>query len=171
MSNDISSISSLYSSANTASLTSATGSTASTASLSGAGSAVSVDISKPGQLWRQLQALAQSDPSQFKEVTAEIASQLKDAASSQTGNQADFLNNLADRFQTASQSGNFADLVPSQGQAQAQPGAHHHHHHHAQSVDSSSSSAPTSTSTSSTTGSMFQLVQKIISQALQGTSA
>ena len=64
-------------------------------------SGVSVDISKPGQLMSQLSSLAQSDPCQLKSVTASIAQQIQDAASSQSGAAADALNKLADRFPAA----------------------------------------------------------------------
>jgi hypothetical protein len=128
------------------------------------GSAVSVDLSKPGQLFSQLQNLAQTDPAKFKEVTAEIASQLKNAASSHTGKQADFLNALAGRFDAASQSGNVSDLKPPQAQAQAS--GHHHHHQHAQGAGSAQSSS----SSQAGSDSMLQLVQGIISNALGSVS-
>ncbi len=165
MSMDINSISSLYSSPAVSGV-SATGSSSSATSVDGASSAVSVDLSQPGQLFSQLQNLAQTDPTQFKQVTAEIASQLKDAASSQTGKQADFLNNLAGRFETASQSGKMSDLAPPQ-QAQAQSGAHHHHHAHAQSGSSTQSGVSSSQSGAE---SLFQQVQDIIANALSSAS-
>ena len=121
MSMDINSISSLYSSPAISGV-GTTDSPSNGASVNATGSAVSVDLSKPGQLFSQLQNLAQTDPTKFKEVTAEIASQLKDAAASQTGKQADFLNELAGRFDAASQSGKMSDLKPPQGQAQARRG-------------------------------------------------
>jgi HSP90 family molecular chaperone len=127
---------------------------------------VSVDLSQPGQLFSQLQNLAKTDPTKFKQVTAEIASQLKDAASSQTGKQADFLNNLAVRFQAASQSGKMSDLAPPQ-QGQAQSGAHHHHHH-----SNAQASAGTQSGTASQSGaeSVLQQVQSIIANALSSAS-
>jgi len=165
MSMDINSISSLYSSPAVSGV-SAANSDSSVASVAGASSAVSVDLSQPGQLFSQLQNLAQTDPTKFKEVTAEIASQLKDAASSQTGKQASFLNNLAGRFQTASQSGKMSDLAPPQ-QGQAQAGAHHHHHH---SQVQAGAGTQSGSSTQSSTESLFQQVQDIIANALSSAS-
>lgn len=124
-------------------------------------SGVNVDISKPGQLMSQLSSLAQSDPAQFKTVTANIAQQLKDAASSQSGASADILNKLADKFGNASQSGNASDLAPA--------GGHHHHGggggHHRVHAAASDGSASAATGGSDPLG---QLVQGIISSALDG---
>jgi hypothetical protein len=46
--------------------------------------ATSTSISQPGQLLSQLQQLATSDPAKFKQVTANIASQLQEAAQHST---------------------------------------------------------------------------------------
>lgn len=125
---------------------------------------VNVDISKPGQLMSQLSALAQSDPDQFKSVTANIAQQLKDAASSQSGAAADFLNKLADKFGNASQSGNASALAPAGG-------GHHHHggggHHRIQAAASDGSAGA---ATGGGGGALGQLVQGIISSALDGAA-
>jgi hypothetical protein len=128
-------------------------------------SGVTVDISKPGQLFSQLSSLASSDPDKFKTVTADIAQKLKDAAGSQDGKRADFLNQLADKFSAASQSGSAADLAP--------PRAHGHHgghHRHQQSADSSGGSGQPSGGAGGPAG-LFQSVESIISDALQGTSS
>ena len=103
-------------------VTSAAATAASTAASSAVATAttsngVSVEISKFGQLRSELDSLAQSDPEKFKAVTADIAQKLKDAAGNETGGKANFLNKLADRFNSASQSGNAADLSPAAGQA------------------------------------------------------
>ena len=126
---------------------------------------VSVDISKPGQLFSQLSSLATSDPDKFKTVTADIAQKLKDAAGSKTGKQADFLNQLADKFSAASQSGSASDLPA--------PRAHGHHgghHHHAQAANGASSSTGQSGSATGGPGDLFQSIDSIISGALEGTS-
>jgi hypothetical protein len=162
MSMDINSISSLYSSRATGGV-GTTDSTSNGTSVSATSTAVSVDLSKPGQLFSQLQNLAQTDPTKFKEVTADIASQLKDAAASQTGKQADFLNELAGRFDAASQSGKMSDLKPPQEQAQAS-GLHHHH-----SVQGAGN-AESSSSSQAGADSMFQAVQGIIANALGSVS-
>ncbi len=165
MSTDINSIQSMYSTNSISGVTSSGSSATGTVGSSVSG-AFSVDVSQPGQLFSQLQSLAQSDPTQFKQVTAEIASQLKDAASSATGKQADFLNNLANRFQTASQSGKASDLAPPTQQGGAQASGHHHHHHHAEAASSSQASSTSQSSQDS----VWQTVQNIIANALGSTS-
>ncbi|MBN9118979.1 MAG: hypothetical protein J0I06_07435 [Planctomycetes bacterium] len=81
----------------------------------------SARISGPGQLFSQLQQLQSQDPTKFKQVTADIATQLQTAAQQATGHQATFLTNLADKFQTASTTGDVSALRPP----------HHGHHAHA----------------------------------------
>jgi hypothetical protein len=126
-------------------------------------SAVSIDLSKPGKLFSELQSLASSDPAKFKAVTADIASQLKDAASSTTGKQADALNKIADRFEAASQSGKASDLVPAGNQGQH---VHHGgHHHHAQAA-----AASDQTGSGTSNDSVIQTVQQIIANALGNVS-
>src|SRR4051812_11515732 len=75
--------------------------------------AATVNISRDGQLFSKLQSLAQSDPAKFKEVTADIAKKLKDAAGQEQGKGSDFLSSLAARFQQASDSGDASVLKPS----------------------------------------------------------
>jgi hypothetical protein len=126
----ISNVSSSMSTWDIQSLTSPTSSqTPAATDASSASGGVTVDISKPGQLMSELTSLAQSDPAQFKTVTADIASQLKDAASQSSGPQADFLNKLADKFSSASQSGSASDLAPSAGKAHGHHGGGHHRAH------------------------------------------
>jgi len=165
---DINSIQSTYATQDIAALTSASTQQGVTGTGS-ASSAVSVDLSQPGQLWSQLQSLAQNNPTEFKQVTADIASQLKDAASSATGGQAQFLTNLSNRFQAASQSGSMSDLAPPASQGQ---GVHHgHHHHHAQAAQSTTDSSQSSSTGQSSTDSLMQQIQSIIANALQAASS
>jgi len=123
------SISSIFSPSSPSDIQSVTSSTSSATPVTSpdAANGVNVDISRPGQLFSQLASLAQSNPADFKSVTADIAQKLKDAAGSATGSQADFLNKIADRFQSASQSGNISDLAPPQG---GRAHGHRHHGHH-----------------------------------------
>lgn len=88
--------------------------------------AATTQISRPGQLMGRLQQLAQSDPAKFKAVTQDIADKLHQAAQGLEGRAADRANALADRFATASQSGDVADLRPKHDEG---PQAHHHRHH------------------------------------------
>ncbi len=85
----------------------------------------SASISKPGELLSKLQQLQQSDPAKFKEVTAELSKQLKDAAGSATGPAAAALNKLADGLAQASSTGSLDALTPKGGAK-----GHHSHHHH-----------------------------------------
>jgi len=68
------------------------------------------------KLMQQLEELQSSDPTQYKAVTAKIATQLKDAAKSaaNSGDQrtADVLNDLASKFTNASKTGEQVDLRP-----------------------------------------------------------
>lgn len=164
MSNGISSIQSTYSSSIVGSIA-ANGANASADV--GSASAYAVELSQPGQLFSQLQSLAQSNPDEFKEVAANIASQLKDAAASQSGRQADLLDNLATRFQAASQSGSFSDLTPPARQSGTQASAQHHHHHHL--TEAAGGDQP-STSPPSGAESAWSTIQGIISNALSAVS-
>jgi hypothetical protein len=98
------------------------------------------DLSGPAQFFSALKQLSVSNPSQFKQITAQISQQLNAAAQSATDpNEAQQLTALASRFQQASQTGDFSSLLPQQqsgadastsanGSAQGHHGRHHHHH-------------------------------------------
>ena len=86
--------------------TSSTSSSSSTQTSSTSSGADSTSVSGPGQLFSELEQLSKSNPSDFKTVTASISQELKSAASSATNSQqANFLNQMAANFATASQSG------------------------------------------------------------------
>ena len=103
-------------------------------------------LSPFAQLMSTLQQLQQSNPTEYKQVTQQIATNLQTAAQTATadGNstQASQLNELATDFTSASQSGQLPNM---QDLAQAIGGGHHHHHAHGGSsaADSSSSSSST----------------------------
>jgi len=104
-----------------------------------------------------LQQLQESNPTQYQQVTQQIATNLQSAAQTATseGNTsaASQLTQLATDFTNASQSSQLPNI---QDLAQAVGGGGHHHHHHfhgpsaSSSSDSSSSTSSTGTSTSST---------------------
>lgn len=108
------------------------------------------------QLLSTLQQLQQSNPTQYQQVTQQIATNLQNAAQSASneGNAtaASQLNQLATDFGNASQSGqlpNIGDLAQAVGGSE---GHHHHHHgHHASLDESTTDSSSSSTSTGSTT--------------------
>jgi hypothetical protein len=134
------------------------GSTANTAASSASGISAASDngqLSPFAQIMSTLQQLQQSNPTQYQQVTQQIATNLQSAAKTATAdgntNAANQLNQLATDFTSASQSGQLPNM---QDLAKAIGGGHHHHHHgHAASTDSdsNSSAAATSTGTASTT--------------------
>ena len=153
-------------------LTSALGSATSTNASTGSTSGVSFgnpqdtnQLSPFALLLSTLQQLQQSNPTEYQQVTQQIATNLQSAATTATsdGNTAAAtqLNQLATDFTSASQSGQLPNI---QDLSQAVSGGHHHHHgHHADSGESSGSSGSTtgassSSSSSSTTNLLAQFL-------------
>jgi hypothetical protein len=143
------------------------------------------NLSQAGQFFAKLDSLAQSSPAQFKQLTAQISSELTTAAQQTTGPAQQFLQNLANNFQTASQTGSTASLQPPQQATgtQTQGTSEHHHHHHggggysSQSSDTSSllsaltgtgasSSSTAAASTSSSASSIQSVFQNIYQQVM-----
>jgi hypothetical protein len=106
-------------------------------------------LSPFAQILGSLQQLQQSNPSQYKDVTQQIASNLQTAAQSATasGNTAlaSQLTQLSTDFKTASSTGQLPNV---QDLAQAVGGGHHHHHYHG---GGSSGTGPTPPDASSQT--------------------
>ncbi len=98
--------------------------------------ATQTSISREGDLFGQLASLSQSDPGAFKQVASEISQKLEAEAAQATGDRAQFLSKLADRFGQAAQTGDMSALKPDGAQ-----GAHKHHHHGHQASSASSGSA------------------------------
>lgn len=96
-------------------------------------------LSPFAQLMSTLQQLQQSNPTEYKQVTQQIATNLQSAAQTATadGNstQATQLNQLATDFNGASQSGQMPNM---QDLAQAVGGHHRHHHAHGAPSDADS---------------------------------
>jgi hypothetical protein len=114
-------------------------------------------LSPFAQLLSTLQQLQESNPTQYQQVTQQIATNLQNAAQTATsdGNTtaASQLNQLATDFTNASQSGQLPNI---QDLAQAVGGGGHHHHHHGREVstsDSNSSSSSTGSTSSSSASS------------------
>jgi hypothetical protein len=131
------------------------------------------ELSPFAQITSELQQLQQSNPSEYQQVTGQIATNLQSAAQSATasGNTAaaSQLNQLATDFQTASTSGqlpNFQDL------AQAAGGHHHHHHMHGGSAapDSATSATGSTSGTTSATDPLSQLLAGLQSSGAQSDS-
>lgn len=110
----------------------------STSSASSATSTDSVNFSQVAKLMRQLRQVQQSNPTEFKQVMSDAATNLKDAATQTTDTQeAAALNDLASRFQSAADTGSLSSLVgksvTDSSSVAATSGvsayaAHHHHH-------------------------------------------
>jgi hypothetical protein len=109
-------------------------------------------LSPFAQILSTVQQLQQSNPTQYQQVTSQIATNLQSAAKTATADgdtsQANELNQLATDFQNASQNNTLPNI---QDLAQALSGhGHHHHGHHVQA--SSSNSSSTSTDSTSSAG-------------------
>jgi hypothetical protein len=108
-------------------------------------------LSPLAQVLSTLQQLQQSDPTEYQQLTGQIATNLQTAAQTATadGNTAaaNQLNQLATDFTNASQSGQLPDI---QDLAQAIGGGHHHGHHHHSEAASSDSDTDSNTTTAST---------------------
>ncbi len=128
-------------------------------------------LSPLAQVLSTLQQLQQSNPTQYTQVTAQIATNLQSAAKTATadGNTtaATQLNQLATDFTNASQSGQMPNI---QDLAQAAGGHHHHMHAHGSSSDSSSTSTDSSSSTSGSTSTDNQTLSQLLA-AFQSNAA
>jgi hypothetical protein len=128
---------------------------ASTAAASGLEQSDNGGLSPFAQLMSTLQQLEQSNPTEYAQVTQQIATDLtaagKTAQSQGNTAAANQLNQLATDFTNASTSGQLPNV---QDLAQAVSGGGHHHHHHHHHEESSSSSSQSSTSGSSTSAAM-----------------
>ena len=127
-------------------------------------------LSPFAQMMNTLQQLQQTNPTEYVQVTSQIAASLQTAAKTATaeGNSpaATQLNQLATDFTNASKSG---QPLPVQSVAKAIGGGRGHHHHHGGSSSSSSSvTSPTDpTSTSSTASPLSQFLASLDSTSSQ----
>jgi hypothetical protein len=142
------------------------GTASSTSQSGGVGSTQQSDnsqLSPFAQLLTVLQQLQQNNPTQYQQVTQQIATNLQSAAQTATsqGNTtaATQLSQLATDFTNASTTGQLPNI---QDLAQAVGGHHHHHHSHSQSQESSDSSS--TSATNGTTDSLFSAFQSNASQ-------
>jgi|HubBroStandDraft_6_1064221.scaffolds.fasta_scaffold211729_1 hypothetical protein len=144
-----------------------------TTSVSGSSAQAQSDngqLSPFAQMMNTLQQLQQTNPTEYVQVTSQIAASLQTAAKTATaeGNSpaATQLNQLATDFTNASKSG---QPLPVQSVAKAIGGGRGHHHHHGGSSSSSSSvTSPTDpTSTSSTASPLSQFLASLDSTSSQ----
>jgi hypothetical protein len=133
-------------------------------------------LSPFAQVMSELQQLQQSNPTQYQQVTQQIATNLTAAAKTATtaGNTAaaSQLTQLATDFTSASTSGQLPSISDL---AQALSGHHHHHHHGGQSGATSDSTSSTSGSSSgasstSTSQTLSQLLAAFQSTATQDSA-
>jgi hypothetical protein len=111
------------------------------ADTSSASSSGGADLSDAAKFFSKLKNLSQTDPEKFKQLTSQISSELQTAVQGATGSQATFLSDLANQFQTASQTGSVAALQPPSTSQPAAGGHHDHHHAHYQSSSDGSNAA------------------------------
>jgi hypothetical protein len=113
-------------------------------------------LSERSQFFSKLDSLATSDPEKFKSVTAEIADKLQAAAKNASGDEAQRLNDLANKFTTASQTGTTDAIRPSESQ--------HSHRHKPYEGDAAQNAAagpnPSGDQNASTWQDIFTLVQE-----------
>ena len=96
-----------------------------------AGTTDHVNFSQVAQIFQGLEKLQSSNPTEFKQVAADAASQFSSAAQQATDpQQAELLQGIANRFTSASQSGNLSSLFADPSSSSASTGVHGHHHHH-----------------------------------------
>jgi hypothetical protein len=105
------------------------------------GAAASARISKAGELFSKLQQLQQQDPEKFKEVVSNIAQSLRDAAEQAPNRGAAFLNQLADRFDKAAETGELAAPQSQVSQSSDSVAGRQHHRHHGHHGDGAVASA------------------------------
>jgi len=125
-------------------------------------------LSPFAQLMSTLQQLQQANPTGYKQVTQQIATNLQSAAQTATtdGNTAAAtqLNQLATDFKNASTTGQLPNI---QDLAQAIGGHHHHHHHaHAASADSDANSTSSGSSSSASSDSAASSSNSVANQML-----
>jgi hypothetical protein len=134
----------------------------------------STQLSPLAQLLSTLQQLQQSNPTQYAQVTQQIATNLQAAAqtAASDGNTAaaNQLSTLATDFSNASTSGqlpNIADLAQAVGGH-----GHGHHHSHGASSDSDSSTdtSSSSASTSSTNTALSQFLASLNASGADGAN-
>jgi hypothetical protein len=157
----------------TSSKASQTGQSGQTSQTSSTSVSDNSQLSPFAQLLTTLQQLQQTNPTEYQQVTQQIATNLQGAAQTATsqGNTtaASQLTQLSTDFSNASQNNQLPNI---QDLASAIGGGHHHHGHHAHAAsdaDSSSSSSSTSTTSSTNSTTSDQTLSQLLS-AFQNNS-
>ena len=131
-------------------------------------------LSPFAQMLSELQQLQQSNPTEYQQVTQQIATNLQSAAqTAQSGGNttaANQLNQLATDFTKASTSGQLPN-VQDLAQAAGKGGGHHHHHHaEAASSDSDASATASTAASAGTTSPLTQLLSALQTNGTQNES-
>jgi len=134
------------------------GSTRANAGSASAGSVASTQdtnqLSPFAQVLSTLQTLQQTNPTEYQQITQQIAANLQTASTTATGDgntaAATQLTQLATDFTSASQNGQLPNI---QDLSQAVSSGHHHHHGHHVEASTSTSNSDSTTGASTTTSS------------------
>jgi hypothetical protein len=129
------------------------GTSSTTSSTSGTSSS-----SSSSDPFAELVSLASSDPTQFQQTTADIASKLSTLASQSTGTEAEFFSSLASKFDQASQTGSASSLTMHG----------HHHHHHGSGGSSQAANAYAASASGSSTDALLSMLNGL---SADGTSS
>jgi hypothetical protein len=129
-------------------------------------------LSPFAQMMSMLQQLQQSDPSQYQQLTQQVATNLQNAAQTAQGegnsSAANQLNQLATDFKSASTSGQLPNI---QDLAQAIGGGHHHHHRaHRASSDPDGASSNGASGSSGTNQTLSQYLSAMQTSQTQNSS-
>jgi len=71
-----------------------------------------LDMSKPGEMFSQLQKLQTSDPAKFKQTVSDIADTLEKASKDQTGFGGGMLSDMASKFRDVANGGDLSQVKP-----------------------------------------------------------
>jgi hypothetical protein len=145
-------------------LTNTTGGAQSVSSLSSAAPQDNSQLSPFADIMSTLQQIQQTNPSEYQQLTQQIATNLQTAAQTAQSNgnstAAIQLNQLSIDFKNASQNGQLPNV---QDLAQAIGGHHHHHHVHAASANSDADSSANSGSGGNASSSPQQALSQFLS--------
>jgi hypothetical protein len=79
--------------------------------VSSGGPSTQTTLSSLAQAFGQLQRLQQTDPAEFKEVAAQVSTELRSQVGQASGHQAQFLGKLAAAFQQAARTGDMPQIA------------------------------------------------------------
>jgi hypothetical protein len=132
-------------------------------------------LSPFAQMMSELQQLQESDPSKYKQVTQQVATNLQTAAQTAAadGNTtaADQLTQLSSDFSKASDTGQLPDMKDLAKAVHGGGGHGHHHHVHAAGSDPDGDGDSTSTTQTSSSGNTAQTLSQLLAAFQTGSTA